>query len=115
MPTALELVMITPRITGRPEQDRAMNETKEQQSPDDAAPVHPACSASGEVESNFGKAFNGWWWGVWQDGRIVGFGAGYKRKARCFRHERECLESARQRAMPTVECQSNVVERRVRR
>lgn len=83
-----------------------MNESKEQRTPDDAAPVHPACSASGEVESNFGKAFSGWWWGVWQDGRIVGFGAGYKRKARCFRHERECLESARQRVMPTVECQS---------
>ena len=75
----------------------------------------PPCSPLFDVESNFGKAYNGWWWGVWQDGRIVGFGAGYSRKARCFRHERECVEAAKEREMPAVDCQSNVVERRVLR
>jgi hypothetical protein len=67
-----------------------------------------------KVESNWGKQpFGvGWWWGVWQDDRLVGFGAGYRDKRRCFAHEVECRKRASKGSVPTVECKNPAVVRR---
>ena len=66
-----------------------------------------------KVESNFGRdAILGWWWGVWQDGRLVGFGAGYRGKRRAFRHEADCARAAGKGLMPTVACRNPIISRR---
>lgn len=56
------------------------------------------------VESNFGKSFEGWWFGVWQNDKLVEFGAGYKRKEKCFKHEREAIKIAKAIKMKPVLC-----------
>ena len=65
-----------------------------------------------DCESNFGRSTSGWWWGVWQGNKLVGFGAGYKRKQRSFRHERECLNEARRRELPEIKCENASVMKR---
>lgn len=62
----------------------------------------------GEMHSNFGhcRFGDGWWWGVWQGTRLVGFGAGYRRKARCFSHQRSCERLAAEVEMPKVMCEN---------
>ena len=68
------------------------------------------------VTSNFGKQrFGGWWFGVWQDGRLVGFGAGYSDKRRCFRDERRTVKAAQEKEMPTVICCNGVICQREQR
>ena len=65
-----------------------------------------------KVASRFGKQrWNGWWFGVWQDDRLVAFGAGYRDKRRCFKHERKSREQAEQREMPEVKCTNPCVEK----
>jgi hypothetical protein len=70
-----------------------------------------ARTATGEVHSNFGRCRfgGGWWWGVWQGWRLVGFGAGYRSKARCFKHERQCKSRAEQGEMQTAPCENPIV------
>lgn len=61
------------------------------------------------VRNKFGKAPSGWWWAVWQDDRLVGFGAGYKDKRRCFSHEKKCLKLAGKALMFPVECTNPII------
>jgi hypothetical protein len=66
-----------------------------------------------DVVSNWGQRPGiGWWWGVWQDGVLVGFGDGYRRKERCFRHERDCKAVAQRQQMPRLECRNPVIQPR---
>lgn len=65
-----------------------------------------------KVETNFGKTSSGWWWGCWQDGVLVGFGAGYRFKKTCFRVESRCKEAAMSKVMPEVECECPYINRR---
>lgn len=65
------------------------------------------------VEENFGKTLSGWWWGVWQDGRLVGFGAGYRNKRTCFSHQMTTAKDAAQNTLPTVKCSNPSIERRL--
>lgn len=63
------------------------------------------------VEENFGKTLSGWWWGVWQDGRLVGFGAGYRNKRTCFSHQKATAKAAAKDTLPAVKCSNPSVER----
>jgi hypothetical protein len=68
-----------------------------------------------DAHSNSQRSMNGWWWGVWQGTRLVGFGAGYRDKRKCFKHEAACYKLACGGPMPTVECHNyNVVPMRHR-
>jgi hypothetical protein len=69
-------------------------------------------AAAMKVETRFGKSSGGWWWGVWQGGFLVGFGACYKSKQRCFKHQNACLERANKVELPTVDCENPDVMRR---
>lgn len=63
------------------------------------------------VHSNFGHIKGiGWWWGVWQGDRLVGFGAWYRDKRKSFRHEATCLKQARKgQSMPAVPCINHTI------
>lgn len=66
------------------------------------------------ASSNFGREpFGlGWWWGVWQDDRLVGFGAGYRDKRRCFKHEAACLKLAKSARLETMQCANPAIRPR---
>lgn len=55
------------------------------------------------------QRFLGWYWAVWQDGKLVGFGAGYREKRRCLRHQLVCLKRARVAVLPEVVCSNPVI------
>ena len=57
------------------------------------------------IGTNWGKTCSGWWWGVWQDARLVGFGAGYRMKKTCFRDELRCRKRAEKQELPAVKCE----------
>ena len=52
---------------------------------------------------------SGWWWGVWQDGRLVGFRTSYRSCRKALSHEKACLRKARRSALPTVARTNSVV------